>query len=151
MFVTKLMSTHGLINEVPDHSTYRQKYGEWVTFKYSKYTSLHNHINHWVDDVNNRRHDTIGIEQFWHTKWWPTRQFTFICSVVEAYAVYSRARGRKAIPEPQIEFHRKLAQVILENNLDDEGVSINSPICRKKQYTGPGSPGHELVSNPTHT
>ena len=24
-FVTKLMSTYGLLNEVPDHSTYRQK------------------------------------------------------------------------------------------------------------------------------
>ena len=27
-FVTKLMSTHGLLNEVPDYSTYRKKDGE---------------------------------------------------------------------------------------------------------------------------
>ena len=40
---------------------------------------------------------------------------------------------------------------MLENNLDDEGVSINYPICHKKQSIGPGSPGHELVSRPNRT
>ena len=40
---------------------------------------------------------------------------------------------------------------MLENNLDDEGVSINYPICHKKRSRGPGSRGHELVSRPTHT
>ena len=39
---------------------------------------------------------------------------------------------------------------MLENNLNDTGVSINSPIGHKKQYRGPGSPEHELVSRPTH-
>ena len=102
-------------------------------------------------DVNNMRHNTIVIEQVWHTKVWPTRKFTFIFSVSEANAVYSRARGRKAIPDPQLEFSRKLALGVLENNLDDEVVSINSPVCRKKRYRGPGSPGHEIVSRPTHT
>ena len=86
-----------------------------------------------MDDVNNRRHDPIGLEQVWHTKWWPTRLFTFICSVAEVNAVYSRARGRKAIPEPQLEFCRKLSLGMLENNLDDEGVSINYPIRHKKR------------------
>ena len=104
-----------------------------------------------MDDVNNRRHNTIDLEQVWHTKLWPTRQFIFICSVSEANVVYSRARGRKAIPQPQLEFCRKLALGMLENNLDDEGVSINYPICHKKQSIVPGSPGHELVSHPTHT
>ena len=62
-FVTKLMITHGLLNKVPDNSTYRKKYGEWVTFKYAKYLSSHNYNKHWVDDVNNRRHYPIDIEQ----------------------------------------------------------------------------------------
>ena len=150
-FFTKLMSTHGLLNEVPDHSTYRKKDGEWATFKYVEYLSRHNNSNHWVDNVNNRRHDNIGLEQVWHTKWWTTRQFTFICSVVKANAVYSKARGRKAIPEPQLEFCRKLALGMSENNLDDEGVSINSTIRRNKWSRGPGIPGYELVSRPTHT
>ena len=67
-FVTKLMSTHGLLNEVPDHSTYCQKEGEWEKFKYSEYLSCHNHSKHWVDDVNNRRLDPICLEQVWQTK-----------------------------------------------------------------------------------
>ena len=145
------MSTLGLINEVPDHSTYRQKNGEWVTFNYAKYLSRHNHSENWVDDVNNRKHDPIGLEKVWHTQWWPTRQFNFIWSVAEANSVYSRARGSKAIPEPQLEFCRKLTLGMLENNLDNEGVSINYPICHKKRSRETGSPGHELVSRPTHT
>ena len=63
VFFTKLMSTHGLLNEVPNNSTYQQKYGEWVKFKYARYLSRHIHSKHWVDDVNNRRHDPIVIEQ----------------------------------------------------------------------------------------
>ena len=39
----------------------------------------------------------------------------------------------------------------LKKNLDNEGVSINYPIFRKKRYRGPGRPGHELVSRPSHT
>jgi hypothetical protein len=47
-------------------------------FEYSRNTvpkldrsvlSRHNHSKHWVDDVDNRRHDPIGLEQVWHTKW----------------------------------------------------------------------------------
>ena len=101
--------------------------------------------------MNNRRHDHIGLEQVWHTKLRHTRQFTFICSVTEANAVYSRARGMKAIPEPQLEFIRKLVLGMLENNCYDEGVSINYPIRHKKRYRGLVSPGHELVSRPTYT
>ena len=144
------MSTRGLLNEVHGHSTYQKKYGEWATFKYSEYLSRHNHRKQWVHDVNNMRQDSIGIEQIWHTKWWPTRQFTFICSSAEANTVYSRPRGRKAIPEPQLEFCKKLALGMLENNLDDEGVSIIYPSHHKKRSIGPGRPGHELVSCPTH-
>ena len=40
---------------------------------------------------------------------------------------------------------------MMENNLDDEGVSINYPICHEKRSRGSGSPGNELVSRPTHT
>ena len=86
-------------------------------FKYANYLSCHNHSNHWVDYVNNRRHDHIGIEQFLHTKWCPTRQFTFICSVVEANALYSRNSGRKAIPEPQLEFCRKSSLGMLKKKI----------------------------------
>ena len=101
-FVTKLMSTHGLLNKVPDYPNYQNKYGERVTFKYTEYLSYHNHSKHWVDDVNNRRHDPIGIEQVWSTKWWSAQKFTFVFSVTKSKALYSRYRGRKVIPEPQL-------------------------------------------------
>ena len=45
-FFTKLMSIHGLLNKVPDHSTYSEKDGELVTFKYAEYLSRHNHSKH---------------------------------------------------------------------------------------------------------
>ena len=122
-FVTKLMSTHGLIGEVADHKTWRQNKasGEWATFNYSEPLSRHNHSKHWVDDVNNRRHDPIGLEQVWHTKWWPTRQFTFICSVAEANAVMCRARATKENATPQLEFRRAVAMKMLNNKIMDDG------------------------------
>ena len=40
---------------------------------------------------------------------------------------------------------------MLEKNLVDEVVSINSTIFLKKRYRGTGSPGHELMSRPTYT
>ena len=81
--MTKIMSTHGLINEISTHKTYRRVAGELKTFNYTEPISRHNHSKHWVDDVNDRRHDLIGLEDVWHTKWWPHRQFTFLCSVSE--------------------------------------------------------------------
>ena len=43
MYVTKLMSTHGLINEITTHKTYRIVTGEWKTFNYTEPISRHNH------------------------------------------------------------------------------------------------------------
>ena len=122
-----------------------------LTVGIDEYLYRHNHSKHWVDDMNNRRHDTIGIGQVWDTKWCPTRKFTFILSVAKANAVYSRAHGRKAILDPQLEFRSKSAMGNMENNLDDEGVSINYPFRLKKRSRGPGKPGHELVSRPNNT
>ncbi len=46
------------------------------------------------------------------------RQFTFLCSVAEVNAVNSRARGKGAVAEPQLEFRRMLARQMMENTLD---------------------------------
>ena len=40
---------------------------------------------------------------------------------------------------------------MLENNLDDEGMSVNSTIRSKEWSIGPGILGNEFVSCPTHT
>jgi len=150
-FVTKMMSTHGLLNEVSDHKTYRQKDGQWTTFNYAEYLSRHNRSKHWVDDVNNRRHDPIGLEQVWHTKWWPTRQFTFICSVAESNAVHCRARARKHTPTPQLEFRRSLAMKMMTNNIKNDGTVVSSLMSPKRRLrTGEGL-GHELCTRPNYT
>lgn len=94
-YVTKIMSMFGVLTEVEDHPTWRQVSGEWKSFKYAEPMSRHNRSKHWVDDVNNRRHDPVGLEEVWRTKWWAFWQFTFLCSVAEVNAVNSRARARK--------------------------------------------------------
>jgi hypothetical protein len=106
--------------------TYRQIDGKWQSFKYAKYLSRHNRSKHWVDNVNNRCHNPIGLEDVWATKWWPNRQFTFILSVVEANAVQARGRGKKETAMPTLEFRKKLAQKMLTNRLGDNGVAAAS-------------------------
>ena len=145
-YITKIMSTHGLVMEVEDHLTYRNINGEWTSFKYAEPMSRHNRSKHWVDDVNNRRHDPIGLEDVWATKWWPTRQFTFICSVAEVNAVNSRARARKGKTDPQLTFRRNLALDMLENKIGLTKEPINSPIKTRRQRK---VPGHCKKTRPT--
>jgi len=121
-WVSKIMSTHGMLDEIQDHPTYRKVNGSWKTFKYSEPFSRYCRAKHWVDNVNNRRHDPIGLEEVWHTKWWPMRQFIFICSVAEVNAVQSRARARGETTTPQLQFCQKLAEQMLTNTIGVEVV-----------------------------
>jgi len=147
-YVTKIMSAHGVLDEIQDHPTWRLVDGTWKTFKYAEPFSRHNRAKHWVDDVNNRRHDPIGLEEIWATKWWPNRQFTFLLSVAEANAVQSRARGKKEGAEATLNFRKQLAYRMLFNKMGDNGVAPTSPIRfqlrrnaeheRKKKQVGTG-------------
>ena len=127
-YVTKIMSSHGVLDEIQDHPTWRLVDGEWKTFKYAEPFSRHNRAKHWVDDVNNRRHDPIALEDIWATKWWPNRQFTFLLSVAEANSIHARARARKEISEPTLAFRKQLAKCMLLNKLGRNGVVPASPI-----------------------
>jgi hypothetical protein len=127
-YVTKIMSSHGTLEENQDHATWRKVDGEWKTFQYAEPFSRHNRGKHWVDDVNQRRHQPISLESVWATKWWPNRQFTFILSVAEVNAGMARARARKEPAQPMLEFRRQLAMRMLENKLDERGVAASSPI-----------------------
>ncbi len=82
-YVTKIMSAHGLIQPVDDHLTYCSIEREWKSFKGIEPMSCHKCAKHWVDDLNNSRHDPIALEDVWGMKWWPTWQFTFLLSVAE--------------------------------------------------------------------
>ncbi len=101
--------------------------GKWKSFKYSEPFSRHNCAKDWVDDINNCRHDPIGLETAWATKWWPNRQFTFILSVTEANAVQARARATKETAMPTLDFWKKLAMRMIQNKIGDNGVAAASP------------------------
>ncbi len=71
-YITKIMSSHGMLDENPDHATYRLvDGGVWKSFHYAEPFSRHNRAKHWVDDINNHCHGDIGLEEVWATKWWP--------------------------------------------------------------------------------
>ena len=116
------MSTHGMLDEIQDHPTYQKVDGSWKPFKYSEPFSPYCRAKHWVDNVNNRRHDPIGLEEVWHTKWWPMRQFIFICSAAEVNDVQSWARAWGETTMPQLQFCQKLAKQMLTNTISVEVV-----------------------------
>ena len=140
-YVTKIMSTHGVLEEINDHPTWRFVDGEWKSFKYAEPFSRHNRAKHWVDDVNHRRHSPISLEEIWTTKWWPYRQWCMVCSVAEVNAVSSLARAKRVAATPQLEFRLKLAQGMLENNLDGAGNVAGSPIRLRRRANN----NHELI------
>jgi hypothetical protein len=127
-WTTKIMSSHGVLDENQDHPTWRKVDGEWKTFKYAEPFSRHNKGKHWVDDVNKRRHSPISLESIWETKWWPNRQFTFLLSVAEVNAGMAKARATSRPADSVLDFWKRLAELMLENKLDARGVAPNSPI-----------------------
>ncbi|KAL7474077.1 hypothetical protein ACHAW6_000071 [Cyclotella cf. meneghiniana] len=48
---------------------------------------------HWVEDVNNRRHAPIDLQDIWTTEWWPHCQFNFVYSIAEVNANNSVGRA----------------------------------------------------------
>ena len=144
------MSTHGLMVET-DKVTYRRVGNEWKKFKYTEAITNHNNSKHWVDDVNQRRHAPIGLEDVWATQWWPHRQFTFLLSVAEVNANNSLARAKNESAEHQITFRKLLAEEMMYNKLTESGGVRNSPIRARKRSRQSLEPEHELVKKPKWT
>jgi hypothetical protein len=46
-YVTKIMLTHGFLDEIQDNATWRLMDSVWRTFKYAKPFSRHNCAKHW--------------------------------------------------------------------------------------------------------
>ncbi len=128
-YVTKIMSMHGILDKIQDHPTWQLVNGVGKSFKYTEPLSHHNHAKHWVDDINNRSHDPIGLESAWATKWWPNRGFKFILSVVEANAVQAWAHAKKEAAVPTLEFWKNVAMKMMTNKLGNNGVAAASPKC----------------------
>jgi hypothetical protein len=133
------MSTHGVLDKIQDHTTWREVSGQWKTFKYAELFSRHNRGKHWVDDINKQRHTPISLESAsaWKTKWWSNRQFTFLLSVAEVNAGMARARAKRLPAELVLDFRRNLAKIMLENRLNEYGVAPNSPICPRRVSNNP--------------
>ncbi len=81
--------------------------GQATTFNYMEPISRHNTAKHFVDNVNNRRHDPIGLDAGWATKKWEHRQCMFFLLIAEVNAINSLARGRNAKAEPTLVFRKK--------------------------------------------
>jgi hypothetical protein len=126
-YVTKIMSTHKVLQETQDHLTWCFVDGEWKTFKYAAPFSCHNRAKHWVDDVNNCRHDPTGLEEVWRTKWWPNLQFPFLLLVAEVNCMQARARRRKEVAEPTLTFRKNLEMWMLRNKIQSNGFAAASP------------------------
>ncbi len=142
-YITKIMSTHGTLDEVEGHSTWRCIDGEWKLFRYAEPFSRHNKEKHWVNNMNNLRHDPIGLENTWKTKWWPNCQFTFLMSIAEVNAGQARARARDEKPDPTLTFRRKLAMQMMTNKIQDDGVIAASPPRRPSRR----APSHVLMKS----
>jgi hypothetical protein len=145
------MSTHGL-TETTQKETYRKIDGEGKSFNYTEAITNHNISKHWVDDVNNRRHAPIGLEEVWATRWWPHRQFTFLCSMAEVNANNSKARAHDKPAEHQIVFRKQLAKEMMFNKITDSGGVRTSPIRAKmRSRMEMLETKHKLVKKPKFT
>ncbi len=104
------MFCHGVCNLVEDHGTLWyvtivDDSHSTVRFKYLEPISHHNQAMHLVDNTNNQSHDPISLSAVLRTKWWLTRQFTFVLEVAVANAANARGQARKKEEEPHLDFH----------------------------------------------
>ena len=150
-YVTKIMSTHGTLREITTHGTRRVVNGTVHNFKYVEPLSRHNIAKHFVDDVNNRRHDPIGLDSGWPTKNWAHRQLAFFLSVSEVNALNSQARGRKMAAVPTLVFRKKLAKQMIFNKLSSDGIAIPSPTRPKKRRSEVDNSEHQHLRRPNYS
>lgn len=149
-YVTKFMSTFGVLDEVPTHKTRRTTAGGVVEFCYPEPVSWHNQSKHWVDDHNQRRHAPIDLAESWKTKWWPHRQFAFFLAISETNAANSRGRAREEPANPQLQFRKAMAILMLENRMDDDG-NIVRPVHRSLRTRAALVVEHDLKTRPVNT
>ena len=98
--------------------------------------------------MNNRRHAPIGLEDVWATKWWPHRQFTFICSMAEVNANNSIARARDSPADHEVVFRKKLAEEMMYNKLTESGGVRSSPVRAKRRGRESITATHQLETWP---
>jgi len=103
-----------------------------------------------VDDHNQRRHAPIDLAESWKTKWWPHRQFAFFLAISEANAANSRGRAKDEQANPQLQFRKAMAMLMLENTMDDDG-NIVRPVHRSLRTRAALVVEHDLKTRPVYT
>ena len=102
-------------------------------------------------ESGNCRHDPIDLAEGWRTKWWPNQQYSFFLALSEVNANACCSRAQDCPPEPQLEFRRKLALKMINNNLDDDGN--NMPVVeapKLRSYTQQILTDHNLDTRPLY-
>ena len=87
---------------------------------YPEVIGTHFLFQHLVDDHNNKRHLPISNEEIWARKWWPTRVFAFLLAVTEVNVSLGMVEFCDNAPTSQIEFRKKLADVLINNEYFNE-------------------------------
>ena len=149
-YVAKFMATFGTLDEVAAHKTFRRTAAGDFHFSYPEPFSWHSKAKHWVDDHNQRRHSPIDLAEIWKTQWWPHRQFTFVLGIAEVNAANSRGRARDEKAEPVLQFRKKLALLLLDNKIDENGriVAVVHPLLRRRMTP---TSDHTLLVRPSFT
>ena len=75
---------------------------------------------HSIDDHNNKQHSPISIEEIWATKRWPNRVFAFLLAATEVNMSLGMVEFCGNDPTSQIEFRKKLAEVLIFNKYFNE-------------------------------
>ena len=89
-------------------------------------------FQHSVDDHNNKRHSPISIEEIWATKWWPNRVFAFLLAVTKMNVSLGMVEFCGNAPTSQIEFRKKLADVLINNKYFNE-EDDKTPVKKAKK------------------
>ena len=149
-YVAKFMATFGTLDEVAAHKTFWRTAAGDVNFSYPEPFSWHSKAKHWVDDHNQRRHSPINLAEIWKTQWWPHRQFTFVLGIAEVNAANLRGRARDEKAEPVLQFRKKLALLLLDNKIDENGriEAAVHPLLRPRMTP---TSDHTLLVRPSFT
>ena len=132
-YVMKIMATCMTLEELDGADTRQEYRGRDCDslarlFKYRQPFGLHFRYHHQVDDHNNRIHATISIEMTWATKLWTDRNFAWYLDVTEMNTALADGyfrKGGKLIAT--LQFRRKLAHEMMENNIGGHTVDYGRP------------------------
>ena len=134
-YVMSIMSTYGTNQRMGKETQRELVGGERKKFFYPEVIGNHFLFRHSVDDHNNKRHSPISIEEIWATKWWPNRVFAFLLAVTEVNASLGMVEFCDNAPTSQIEFRKKLADVLINNEYFNEEDDTTPVKKAKKQRT----------------